>query len=309
MDEEEVKKSYIVICIFLLLMMLGSMFVSKCHSQGTCASPDGTDKETFIAPPNWQWLSDNGYCFTGTPMPSKNIAMCFTLTSPGTDIDFNAGITTTNCGSSGTNYVRLYLTSDCSLIDGTAIGTTTGLTVGTNYTWCISLSGNGGPTCVITSLCPYYKNVTVLPVELLSFRCVYKGDATNLEWIACSENNVNYYEIECSNDFIVWNNCYIMLAGNNSNIHTYTIIEIENYEYYRLSRIDYNGLSEILKVINCENNQIDISEAIWDVYTLSGQLMLHGVSESSISTLIESSGVYFLVNNKTRESKIKTIFR
>src|SRR3990167_6409869 len=187
--------------IYLSYLILNLSWTNV-EAQGSCASTDGPNKEIADTPVDYQFLLDNGYCYTGSPMPNKDITMCFTLNSPGADEEFNAGLTL-NCPSYAINYARLYTSSPaCVLIDATAIGITTGLITGLAYTWCISLSGSGPHGCTFNSFCPWYVNRTVLPIELIFFEC----EDLLLEWITASEVNNDYFVIEQSVDIKEWSN-------------------------------------------------------------------------------------------------------
>lgn len=327
------EKNGLAIIILMVLMLSGLLFVDKCHSQifyvkidyksidmvyykdthipefqgASCASPDGPDKQTAIIPPDWNWLNTNGYCFSGAPMPAKNITMCFTLTSPGTDIDFNAGFSTIGCAGYSVNYARLYTSAPaCVLVDGTALGITTGLTIGANYTWCISLSGTGPPSCQFTSLCPYYQDVTVLPVELLDFYCTEDKEYDILYWTTASEININKFVICGSGDMSQWTVIQEVKAlGGNMTTQYNTVVS--KFHYFRLYEVDFNSQITTLKTISCDNNYFEKDEFI-RVFDMKGSVVYSGLKSLLRWALIannKTSGIYLILNNKNETQTIQ----
>ena len=156
------------------------------YRAGSCGSPDGPTTEIPSAPPDYQYLEDNGYCLYS--FPSGVQTACFTMTSPGTDISFNAGYQF-NCANAAFGNFELYDAS-CNLI-GTGLSFTS-LTPGSTYTWCITMdSWGGGPSCTgFDSFCPYYiDNTAILPIELTEF----SGDCNSLRWRTSTEINNDYF--------------------------------------------------------------------------------------------------------------------
>lgn len=261
---------------------------------GTCASPDGTDTQIGAPPPDYAWLLANGYCYAVSPAV-KNFVACYTLTSPGTSVDFNAGYATTGCTGLLINYAELYTsTPGCVLIDGTAIGVTTGLTAGGAYTWCISLKCTG-PGPGFTSFCPYYQDVTPLYVELLSFECYY-NKYTTLKWKTAAEFNSDYFIIDCSNDMINWIKGQTIKSSNSTIGSNYEVSIFEDFEYYRLFEVDYNGVVTLLSTIACNNGNHGSLESIWELYDAPMNLVCTGNGEFIKSNVI-ASGVYILKQN------------
>jgi len=225
-------------------------YIINIEKAGSCSSPDGASTEIASPPPDYQYLEDNGYCNYTYPTTSGFTA-CFTIISPGTDIDFNAGFSHT-CGNIQFNNFILYDAS-CNLI-GTGLSFT-GLTPGSTYTWCLDMRAFGGPSCNgFDSFCPYYINNSIaLPVTLLDF----KGKCGVLQWITLSEVNNDYFIIEYSLTGKNWKYLdTIKGKGNSNNISKYYYFDndIEEEKYYRLSQVDYDGnLIYFLPVfVHCE---------------------------------------------------------
>lgn len=223
---------------------------------GSCGSPDGPTTQISAPPPNYQYLDDNGYCLYSYG-PGLQTA-CFTMTSPGTDISFNAGYTNTCANVSFGNF-ELYDAS-CTLVGtGTSF---TGLSPGATYTWCISMNTwGGGPTCTgLSSFCPYYiDNTTPLPVELLSFYGEAKDGYNLLLWSTASEINSESFQVMHFTDMgdtsIV---ATIPGSGNSNSIIQYQAEHrnpLAMLNYYYLVQRDFDGEYEKFVTIVINNKR------------------------------------------------------
>ena len=229
---------------------------------GSCASPDGATLEIPTPPPNYQYLEDNGYCTYSYPSTST-FTGCYTMTSPGTAINFNAGSSTT-CNNRAFSNFRLY-NSSCVLI-GTGLSFT-GLTQGASYTWCLDMRANGGGSCNgFDSFCPYFTNVTVLPITLVDFR-VFCDMAY---WATGTEKNNDYFLLEGSSNGESWETLSKVSGHGTSSFVRYNQTHIESFSginYYRLTQVDFDGVrttSDIL-TLDCGG---DIE---YEYYNILGQ--------------------------------------
>jgi hypothetical protein len=241
---------------------------------GTCASPDGPDKLIASPPPDYNYLNDNGYCYIVSPAV-KDYDGCFTMIAGATSVNFNAGYNSSGCnGGLNINYVRLYTTAGCVLINSNAIGTVTGLTIGVNYTWCIGLKCTGsGPG--FSTFCPYYQNISTLPIELTYFNGYMKSCGVNyLMWETATENNNDRFEIERSFDGVSFEKIVIIKgAGNSITNKKYNFVDTnprQELNYYRLRQVDYNGKSEVSSIISIDNS-CDKNVTILKTVNLLGQ--------------------------------------
>jgi len=214
-------------------------FISDTNLQykaGSCGSPDGPTTLITAPPPDYQYLEDNGYCLYNYPTTSAMTA-CFTVVSPGTALDFNAGFSHT-CNNISFGGFTLY-DAGCSVV-GTGLSFT-GLTSGATYTWCLNMRAFGGPGCNgFDNFCPYYIDQTplVLPIELAYFT----GKCGELEWRTESESNNDYFMLYFSPDFSTWLLMDTVDGAGTSitpNIYRYLMAEISGY--YMLVPVDYNG--------------------------------------------------------------------
>lgn len=161
-----------------------------------------------------------------------------------------------------------------------------------------------GPYNIITSNA---SSCVGLVVDLLEFKCEYYNGITDLIWKTAYESNIEYFLIEVSSDAQNWIKLEYIKASNSSIGVSYKTQILGDFEYYRLSEVDFNGKINYLKTIDCDNNSITVLEDLWDVYNAYGELVIKSTNESLISTLIASTGVYFMVNKRSNLVKTKFI--
>ena len=108
-------------------------------------------------------------------------------------------------------------------------------------------------------------NITVLPIELVSFIAESNGDEVSLNWATSSEINNDYFTIERSLDGVSFEEVETHLGAGNSNveIHYSTVLEELNADeiYYRLKQTDFNGdfmYSSIISVNMIREIQLSI---------------------------------------------------
>lgn len=95
-------------------------------------------------------------------------------------------------------------------------------------------------------------NITLLPVELISFTAYCNSGNIICEWSTASEENNDYFSVERSMDGLNWEEAGIVKgAGNSSSIKNYEFTDplpnVEGWDgawYYRLKQVDYNGQME-----------------------------------------------------------------
>jgi hypothetical protein len=181
------------------------------------------------------------------------------MTSPGTDITFNAGYQVSGCANTSFGNFELY-DAGCSLV-GTGLSFT-GLTPGASYTWCLTMnSWGGGPSCTgFSSFCPYYiDNITPLPVELLDFSVEERVGYNLLTWHTASESNSESFSLmHFTNSFDTTTVAVIPASGNSSNIIQYQAqhrnpLAVINY-YYLVQR-DFDGKEERFATIVADNRR------------------------------------------------------
>tara|TARA_B100000809_G_scaffold265410_1_gene324154 strand:+ start:1139 stop:2497 length:1359 start_codon:yes stop_codon:yes gene_type:complete len=149
---------------------------------------------------------------------------------------------------------------DCGLQSGIDINLDTGV-----YYLAIegySSSSSGAFDVSITTTCSF----PILPVTLLYFNAENNNSKNNIEWLTLSEINNDYFIVERSEngfDFVELGK--IKGNGNLSVSKEYTFVD-DNFKpginYYRLKQFNYNGTTEIFKVVSILN-EAEISVSIY----------------------------------------------
>ncbi len=102
-----------------------------------------------------------------------------------------------------------------------------------------------------------------LPVELVSFTAKMKKCDVLLEWVAASEENFDYYEIQRSSDGSNFSKLTTITGkGQNGGLIIYDLIDdqVTENNYYRLKMIDIDNTFEFSKVIHIKSDCIDENE-------------------------------------------------
>lgn len=105
-----------------------------------------------------------------------------------------------------------------------------------------------------------------LPVVLLSFTGLLKGNNVQLDWATTSEINSKEFIIEKSNDGVSYRELTRVPAAGYSSItkkYTYLDIEATDVNYYRLKMVDLDGASKQSDVVLVKNN--GLSQAVYAV--------------------------------------------
>lgn len=238
---------------------------------GSCASPDGLALIIATPPASYAVLSAGGYCYTLTPA-SKTFNMCFNFTSSATTATLNAGFSSTGCGVISFAGFNLFTCNPACTFVGSGL-TFSGLTIGQCYTWCFSGNCVGiGPG--FTTICPYYLQNSVLPVEIIYFAVNQEYKQNVIEWKTATEHNSSYFEVERSTDTIDFSSIGAVTASFNSNsIKRYQFVDNHpkiGLNYYRLRQFDTNGNNKTHSlIVVVDNKQGELKP--YKVFNLSGQ--------------------------------------
>ncbi len=250
---------------------------------GSCASPDGAFLGPSMAayPPDYAYLTANGYCFAYAPV-KKNATVCYTFTAPGTDIDINAGFSTTGCVAVTFTNFNLYTCAPACTLFGTGI-TYTGLTIGTCYTWCVDIKCiGGGPTAGFSNWCPYVVYAAPLPIELTAFTCYASNNTIILNWSTASEEDSRFFEIERSSDGVNFEMIGLVdAAGNSTSDKFYSFQDTQPFEqnYYRLKQVNGDFSYSLSDIITCNIDETIISI---NYYNMLGQLIEYNAAVNGI---------------------------
>ncbi len=105
---------------------------------------------------------------------------------------------------------------------------------------------------------------SVLPIELMMFEASVLEQTVKLEWLTASELNCDYYNIQRSENGIVFNDLeYVSGMGNsNSNVRYFFVDEkpLNGQSYYRIQQVDFDGTESLSDVISVDfsADQLDV---------------------------------------------------
>ncbi len=174
-------------------------------------------------------------------------------------------------------------------------------------------------------------SLSVLPLSLLDFTATLYQNKSLLKWTTTDEINTSKYEIENSNNSIVWKTIGSVTSQNAAGIHSYNFID-ENHQYslnyYRIKMIDKDGRFKYSPIRTIDVNKINatfviapnpattsakiycntgISNATICIYDAQGKEVYRNnyngilLNKFDLNTNILSSGTY-VVSIKTADS-------
>ncbi len=103
---------------------------------------------------------------------------------------------------------------------------------------------------------------STLPVTLLSFTATCNSSMVNLKWTTASELNNHYFEIEKSNNGVLWKTIAHTNGNGNSNIpieyQASDLYDNTAISYYRLIQVDYDGKTTFFDPISavCSTDEL-----------------------------------------------------
>ena len=175
---------------------------------------------------------------------------------------------------------------------------------------------------------------TILPITLLDFYGVKKGNANELVWKITEESNIKRYVIEKSSngiDFIYMTSVYPTEGSYNKTYRTEDFSPFSGITYYRLVTMENDFSLQYHKTIYLESNskkwsyyyyQTDNSlniefknalpeDAVMSLYDMSGQILIEERVRSSnaiINTTNIASGIYFIkISNPYKTENFKVV--
>ncbi|MFI5218699.1 MAG: T9SS type A sorting domain-containing protein [Bacteroidia bacterium] len=171
---------------------------------------------------------------------------CYTFTAPN-DTIFMQQVVYAYCAPGNTiSFTYSLYTAGCGLIQSGnvfASNIITGLTIGTNYQICYTLTS----ACSWDSLIyPYvYTTSNALPVELIAFDASPSKDKVQISWSTASELNSKEFIIERTRNALDFEEiAHVKGAGTTTTLNNYRSFDLQplnGNNYYRLKQIDFNG--------------------------------------------------------------------
>ena len=167
-----------------------------------------------------------------------------------------------------------------------------------------------------------------MPVEMIMFNGITKGEYNKLTWATASETNNDYFTIEKSLNAELFLEVDRINGVGNSNYeieYNYDDYNInDKITYYRIKQTDFDGKYSYSKVISVNTNALNFasiypnpSNGIFEIFTenivdiaiinMSGKLVLESTSNLHIDISDQPKGLYFLRvfdNNKCFYHKI-----
>lgn len=165
-----------------------------------------------------------------------------------------------------------------------------------NYTLTVTDVNGCTGTATVNVVCP---NV-VLPIELVSFYGdvgdVDAGDRSHyLKWKTESETNLNYFDLERSQDGTEFSQLgRVMAVGQSSTIQQYNFTDYNPYEginFYRLKMVDLNGEYEYSDVLTMNGTASVNMYLVPNPTSKSLEIIYHSRSKSeSVIEIMDSKG-------------------
>lgn len=261
----------------------------------------------------------------------------------GTDIPFSLGLVLPDPNTLSIEWV----------MDGTSIGTGDNVIINSsnlpletntlvaNVTDETLLSKSYLPASGYTFSVSWTITNTLLPVELIDFQAIIKGQVVELFWETSTELNVEKYEIERSYDALNFEKIdELDIYENTSTLQRYTVIDqvpLDGKSYYRLKIVDRDGKFEYspIRVVNRvekfffkvfpnptqdiiylnyfvnsynKNISVDILNVNGEQLKTTKAVGSKGQHELQVDVSIYPSGIYFIqINNNNFSRRLQFI--
>jgi hypothetical protein len=243
----------------LILVFTFSLFGLSQHSELTniqmlssspitslCDSTIGPIYQSATPIPTYGYLESNGYCYF-LPQPQISFTLCFHFVAISNGVYLNSGFSALGCST--VTFTSLQL---CDRTDNVIVGQGqffNNLIVGHEYVWCVVGTTSGLFCQGLTTICPYWTEASLLPVELTLFTATPTNNGILLRWTTMSESNSDYFILEKSKDLYT----FVEVARLKTSVYSNRKIDYEfldrtpydGVSYYRLVQVDLNGARKI----------------------------------------------------------------
>ena len=122
-----------------------------------------------------------------------------------------------------------------------------------------------------------------LPIELLYFNIDKREGYNHLTWSTASEHNNDYFNIEKTQDGVIYHNITTINgsgSSNNQSYYEYDDYDVDrNINYYRLKQTDFDGVFKYHDIISVDNssNKIKIVVKVINLYGTEVDIDTKGV--------------------------------
>jgi len=226
--------------------MLDIDMMSNGPMTSMCDSSIGPIYQSTTPLPSYGYLESNGYCYF-LSQPQVTFTLCFHFIAISEGVYLNSGFTALGCSNVTFNMLQLCDKTDGVIVgEGQFFGT---LTIGHEYVWCVTGTATGLFCQGLTTICPYWAESSLLPVELTLFTATPTNNGILLRWTTMSESNSDYFSLEKSKDLLN----FVQVSKVKSAVYSNTKIDYEYLDrtpydgisYYRLVQVDLNGAKRI----------------------------------------------------------------
>ena len=211
-----------------------------------CDSTIGPIYQSATPIPTYGYLESNGYCYF-LPQPQISFTLCFHFVAISNGVYLNSGFSALGCST--VTFTSLQL---CDRTDNVIVGQGqffNNLIVGHEYVWCVVGTTSGLFCQGLTTICPYWTEASLLPVELTLFTATPTNNGILLRWTTMSESNSDYFVLEKSKDLYT----FVEVARLKTSVYSNRKIDYEfldrtpydGVSYYRLVQVDLNGARKI----------------------------------------------------------------
>jgi len=216
--------------------------LSSSQTTSLCDSTIGPIYQSATPIPTYGYLESNGYCYF-LPQPQISFTLCFRFVAISSGVYLNSGFTALGCTTVTFNSLQL-----CDRTDNVVVGQGqffTNLIIGHEYVWCVVGTTSGLFCQGLTTICPYWNESSLLPVELTLFTATPTDRGILLHWTTMSESNSDYFILEKSRDLLTFAEATrIKTSTYSNNKIDYEFLDRAPYDgvsYYRLIQVDLNG--------------------------------------------------------------------
>jgi len=247
--------------------------VSSSSMSSLCDSTIGPIYQSATPIPTYGYLESNGYCYF-LPQPQISFTLCFQFVAISNGVYLNSGFSALGCSTVTFSTLQL-----CDKTDNVIVGQGqffNNLIIGHEYVWCVVGSTSGLFCQGLTTICPYWTEASLLPVELTLFTATPTNNGILIRWTTMSESNSDYFVLEKSKDLYT----FVEVARIRSSVYSNSRIDYEfldrtpydGVSYYRLVQVDLNGAKKVydpifanivfkkpVKVIDILGNPVDMN--------------------------------------------------